>query len=268
MAEIALVGAGNMGFAMLKGWLAQTPHHFTVIEPSDELRARAEGAGASAFAREDALPADYSPDAVIVATKPQVVGKVAERYMPRLSDRGLFISVAAGVAIRTIAECTGDGCAIIRAMPNTPALVGEGMTVCCPNQRVTTDQRRLAEDLLSAIGRVVFVDDEGLMDAVTAVSGSGPAYFFHFIEALTQAGVRAGLDAPLALLLARQTAYGAAKLAEESEDQPSELRQRVTSPNGTTAAALDVLMRPDTGLSQLLTEAVDAARRRSVELGG
>jgi len=154
----------------------------------------------------------------------------------------------------------------VRCMPNTPASIGKGMMVVFSNRLVSDDTKRFVADLLSASGEVATIDDEGLMDAVTAVSGSGPAYIFHFIEALTVAAEKAGLPKATARLLAMQTVYGAASLAAESQEEPGVLRQQVTSPNGTTAAALGVLMGEDR-LTKLLTQAVEAARLRSIELG-
>ncbi len=255
-----------MGFAMLRKWMTDTSYSFAVVEPNDALRARVEAAGIGSYASADALPAGHKADVVVIATKPQTVGEVAERYSLVLKSGGLFISVAAGVGIQTIAERTGNEFAVIRSMPNTPAAIGEGMTVCYAGERVGASHRNLATELLSSIGKVAFVEDEKEMDAVTAVSGSGPAYLFHFIEALAVAANSAGLDEGLALQLAKQTIYGAAKLALDSIETPAALRQQVTSPNGTTAAALNVLMREDGGLFALLNEAVAAAKERSIQL--
>ncbi|ACM31194.1 pyrroline-5-carboxylate reductase [Rhizobium rhizogenes] len=267
MAHVVLIGAGNMGFAMLRKWSKLGQHHLTIVEPNAALRARAAETDARTYASADDLPVAFQADVAVIATKPQVVGDVVERYSALLADGGFFISVAAGIGIRKMALRAKRPAAIIRCMPNTPAAIAEGMIVCCPSAETTFVQRALAEELLSSIGRVAFVDDEALMDTVTAVSGSGPAYVFHFIEALCQAGIQAGLDEELALLLAKQTVFGSAKLAIEATEPPATLREQVTSPNGTTAAALDVLMEDGKGLRHLIEAAVQAARRRSVELG-
>lgn len=268
MSKLALIGAGNMGFAMLSKWALAREHELIVVEPDDALRARAAGLGVQTYASPDDLPSDCCIDVLVIATKPQTVGDVAARYAELLSSRGLMISVAAGVRLDTISNRAGGSFAVIRAMPNTPAAIGEGMIVCCPNELARQPSFfSTADSLLSSIGRVAFIDDEGLMDAVTAVSGSGPAYVFHFIEALAAAGVSAGLSEDLALVLAKQTFFGAGKLALESDEAPSKLRERVTSPNGTTAAALNVLMAPSSGLRSLLASAVDAAHKRSIDLG-
>jgi len=177
-----------------------------------------------------------------------------------------FLSVAAGTGIKVFEDILGAGTAVIRCMPNTPAAIGKGMMVTCSNAAVSADTAAFVAELLAASGEVATVDDESLMDAVTAVSGSGPAYVFHFIECLTEAGVAAGLPEETAKRLAMQTVYGAASLASDSADPPGRLREQVTSPNGTTAAALAVLMG-DGRLKTLVGEAVEAARKRSVELG-
>ena len=268
MSKLVLVGAGNMGFAMLSRWVVGRKHEFMVVEPDDALRARAAGLGIPAFSSPDELPGGLSIGILVIATKPQTVAGIVSRYAPILSKEALVVSVAAGVRLPSIEDRVGDKVAVVRAMPNTPASIGEGMIVCCPNlQARLPGHVEAATELLSSVGRVVFIEDESLMDAVTAVSGSGPAYVFHFIEALAAAGANAGLPHDVALLLARQTISGAAKLACESLDEPSTLREQVTSPNGTTAAALDVLMSADGGLGALLNAAVEAARRRSIELG-
>ncbi|MGO7136366.1 pyrroline-5-carboxylate reductase [Rhizobium leguminosarum] len=268
MSHIVLVGAGNMGFAMLRTWSKTKEHRFTAVEPNEALRTRAAGLGIQAFASPEQLPDGSLIDVLVIATKPQMVGDVVARYARNLAPDALVISVAAGIGISTMRECAGRPVAIIRAMPNTPAAIGEGMIVCCPNSEASNPKfKKIAEQLLSAVGRVALVDDEKLMDAVTAVSGSGPAYIFHFIEAFSAAGVEAGLNADLAMLLAKQTVFGAAKLAIESNDTPSKLREQVTSPNGTTAAALNVLMADEDGLRNLMVKAVEAAKQRSIELG-
>lgn len=268
MLHVALVGAGNMGFAMLRAWMGLDGYRYSVAEPNKALLERALALGAKALGGPSDDAADAPLDVLVIATKPQMVTEVMDRYESRLSETALVISVAAGVRIEAMASRIGRPVAIIRAMPNTPASIGEGMIVCCPNREAEHDSyRNIANQLLSATGRVAFVGDEALMDAVTAVCGSGPAYVFHFIEALQGAAMTVGLDHDLALLLAKQTVLGAAKLAMESDISPDKLREQVTSPNGTTAAALDVLMAPTAGLRHLLVEAVTAAKQRSIELG-
>jgi len=262
---LLLVGCGKMGGALLKGWLERgAARHVVVVEP---------GPGADAFLgdrlierhrRGEEVPESFLPDVVILAVKPQVMEAAVKPYK-RYVGRSLFLSIAAGKTLSYFARHLDDEAAVVRSMPNTPAAVGRGITVACANPRVTPTQRRLAEMLLTAVGEVGWVEDEGLLDAVTAVSGSGPAYVFLMIECLAKAGVAAGLPAELATRLARATVAGSGELARVANEPPAKLREAVTSPGGTTRAALDVLMAPD-GLEPLLVRAVAAATRRSREL--
>lgn len=265
---VILVGCGNMGFAMLKGWLDSgilKAKDVYVVEPTEALRDRAAGAGVHAFADADALPGDLKPRMVLVAVKPQVMAKVLPAYK-RFASAATFVSVAAGIPVALFESELGQDAAVLRCMPNTPAAIGKGMLVTYKNANVGDEDEAFIARLLETSGKVARVDEEALMDAVTAVSGSGPAYVFHFIEALTDAGVTAGLPRETAALLAMQTVMGAGALADASTDTPSKLREQVTSPNGTTAAALEVLMGGER-LKTLVAEAVEAARKRSVELG-
>ena len=266
--QAVLVGCGNMGHAMLAGWLKSgrlATRDVFVVEPNDELRARAAALGVASGASAEDLPADASPRLVILAVKPQVIREVTAGYRRFANGKTVFLSIAAGTPIGTFEEILGP-VPFVRCMPNTPAAIGKGMMVVFANPRVADAELAFINALLATSGAVATIDDEGLMDAVTAVSGSGPAYIFHFIECLTAAGETAGLPAETAKLLAMQTVFGAASLAAESGEDPAVLRKQVTSPNGTTAAALSVLMGEDR-LKQLVTEAVEAARARSVELG-
>jgi pyrroline-5-carboxylate reductase len=267
--KVVLAGCGNMGYAMLWGWLKSgklRPDETFVIEPNPELRSRAKALGSAVGGDAGEIPAGAVPALIVLAVKPQVIRDVTAGYRRFGDGRTTFLSIAAGTAMATFEEILGERAPIIRCMPNTPASIGKGMMVTFANERVSDKARNFVTDLLSASGKVASVDDENLMDAVTAVSGSGPAYIFHFIECLTAAAESAGLPTETAKLLAMQTVHGAASLAAESRDDPGQLRQQVTSPNGTTAAALAVLMGEDR-LKQLVTEAVEAARIRSVELG-
>jgi len=267
--RLVLAGCGNMGFAMLTGWLKSgklAPGAVFVVEPNAELRNRAEALGCGAAADAGGIPADAVPSLVVIAVKPQVIRDVTAAYRRFGDGRTTFLSIAAGTPVATFEEILGNRAPIVRCMPNTPAAIGKGMMVVFSNPLVSDETKHLVADLLSASGAVATIDDEGLMDAVTAVSGSGPAYIFHFIEALTVAAEKAGLPTGTARLLAMQTVYGAASLAAESHEEPGVLRQQVTSPNGTTAAALAVLMGEER-LTKLLSEAVEAARLRSIELG-
>lgn len=265
---VLLVGCGNMGHAMLKGWIASgrlLASEVGVVEPSEALRQRAAELGVRAEA--SAAPfADQTPRIVLLAVKPQVIRTVAAEYRSMAGRGSAFLSVAAGVGIATFEEILGAGTPIVRCMPNTPAAIGKGMMVTVANAKVDKDTAEFVRELLAASGEVAEIPSEGLMDAVTAVSGSGPAYIFHFIEALAAAGTSVGLPRDVAEKLARQTVYGSACLAFESGEDAGKLREQVTSPNGTTAAALGVLMG-DKGLTELLSRAVEAARARGEELG-
>lgn len=267
-AKLVLVGCGNMGYAMLEGWLKSgliKAAETVVVEPADALRERAAKLGVTALATADEIPADAAPKLVVFAVKPQVILNVIPAYA-KYNASATYLSVAAGTPIAAYEKILGSDTPIVRCMPNTPAAIGKGMMVTVTNGKVSAEAEKFVRDLLATNGEVASVDDEALMDAVTAVSGSGPAYIFHFIECLTAAAENAGLPLETAKLLAMQTVFGAASLAAESRTEPGELRRQVTSPNGTTAAALDVLMGEDR-LKKLVTEAVEAARLRSIELG-
>ena len=266
--SVILAGCGNMGFAMLSGWLAAgrlKAEEVGVVEPNEALRERAAGLGVAASADVSEF-LDARPRLVVLAVKPQVIRDATAGYRPFAERGATFLSIAAGTPIATFEEVLGDGTPVIRCMPNTPAAIGKGMMVVFANRHVAADTREFVHGLLSASGEVAYIPEEGLMDAVTAVSGSGPAYVFHFIECLTAAGERVGLAPDTARLLARQTVYGAASLAYESGEDAGRLREQVTSPNGTTAAALAVLMG-ERRLETLVADAVEAARVRSVDLG-
>lgn len=264
---IVLIGAGNMGFAMLTGWLHQNPDLTVhVVEPFEPFQIRAKSAGAQPVADLADLPADLTAELVVLAVKPQMVALILAEC-GGLAERGAsFVSVAAGITIPAMARALPKDTPIIRCMPNTAAAIGQGMMVLCAGPTVSAPARQLTERLFATSGAVAWAEDERLMDAVTAISGSGPAYVFHFIEALTEAGISLGLPADLAGLLARQTVAGAGLMAQKAADSPTVLRQQVTSPNGTTAAALGVFMA-DQALARLVGRAAKAARDRGIELG-
>src|SRR4051794_35997717 len=263
--NIILIGAGKMGGAMLSGWLAQglDPRRIAVIEPSPSVEITALSAKGVRF---NLSPADAGAvAAVVVAGKPQSFGEVAATLQSYTGSGPLVVSIMAGTTIASL-EAVGGG-TVVRAMPNTPAAIGRGITVAVAAKTVSTAQRAIADALLRAIGSVEWVEDEKLMDAVTAVSGSGPAYVFLLAEELARAGVEAGLPAELASRLARETVAGSGELLHRSPLPAAKLRQNVTSPGGTTAAALDVLMGKE-GLQELMTKAISAAAKRSRELAG
>lgn len=265
--NILLIGCGNMGYAMLKGWQNKQPDlNYVVIEPNKVFRDRAKNIGATAFEYISQLPKDQEIDLVFIAVKPQMVADILHHCHDLANGGATFISIAAGVTTQTMTSALPPLTPIIRCMPNTPAAISQGMMVVFKNDNVKAQHAKLTENLLSTSGSVSWINDEKQMDAVTAISGSGPAYFFLFIEALSQAGQQLGLDEQTALLLAKQTAAGAGAMALESDISPSELRKNVTSPNGTTAAALEVFMSCD-NLQNLVYEATQAAYNRSIELG-
>jgi len=258
---LVLLGCGKMGSALLAGWLAGgvRPDAVGVIEPSPSDWLAAQGVRLNAD-----LPA--APAVALVAVKPQMMG-AALPALRALGAETLFVSIAAGTTLAAMDAALGGGRRIVRAMPNTPAAVGRGISAIVGNAAAGSADLDLAEALLSAVGEVVRLPDEGLMDAVTAVSGSGPAYVFHLIEAMAAAGEAEGLPADLAMQLARATVCGAGELARQSPDSAAQLRINVTSPGGTTAAALAVLMDAGTGLPALVARAVAAAAARGRELG-
>jgi pyrroline-5-carboxylate reductase len=266
---LCLIGAGNMGGAMLGGWLASghDPRAITVVDPNppEPMAKLMEDHGVNHVRNPEDAP---RADLIIVAVKPQIMEMVLPGLTSLMDGDNALLSVAAGTTIAKLsAPFAGISPRVIRAMPNTPAMVGRGITVCVGNARVSEDQRAMVTRVLSAVGLVEWVNDELLIDAVTGVSGSGPAYVFHLAEALAEAGEAAGLPAQLAATLAEATISGAGELMRQSELSPTQLRRNVTSPNGTTQAALDVLMA-DGGFPDLLHEAVAAATQRSRELAG
>lgn len=267
MQNILLVGVGRMGFAMLKGWTSCGGYSVTAIEPNKALGDLAEDLGASIHASSDTIRTDFMADTIVIATKPEQVVVALASTKKFLRSGGLVLSVAAGISTSTICQQLPSSVDVIRCMPNLPSFIGEGMTACYAKASASCANVALAERLMGAIGRVIFIRDEALLHAVTAVSGSGLAYVFHLIEALCASGVSLGLDEDMAMLLAKQTIVGAAKMASLSNDSSSSLREQVTSPNGTTAAAMEILLDPTVGLSRLFDRAIHAAYSRSVELG-
>ena len=264
---ILLVGGGKMGGAMLAGWLKRgiAPRDILVIEPDAKSgSALREGFKVGV---NDALPTQLErvPSLVVFAVKPQVLAVVAPPYKQFVGPDTAFLSIAAGKTIAFFERQLGSTAAIIRAMPNTPAAVGRGMTVLYANPATKPQQKDLCASLMSAVGEVRWAASEAQFDAVTALSGSGPAYVFLLIECLADAGIAAGLPADLAMDLARATVSGSGELAHQSSEPAETLRRNVTSPGGTTAAALEVRMASD-GLKALMTRAIAAAARRSNEL--
>ncbi len=260
---LVLLGCGKMGSAMLQGWLSEGL-------PADSVWVQdpvpSEFVEQSGVHINEVLPT--SPAVVLVAVKPQIMAEALPVLQPMGNGETLFISVAAGIGIGHYETVLGAKTPIVRAMPNTPAAIGKGITAIVGNTQADGANLALAEKLLKAIGQVVRLDDEAQIDAVTGVSGSGPAYVFHLIETLAAAGEAQGLSAEMSMTLAKATVAGAGALAEAAEETPSQLRVNVTSPNGTTQAGLEVLMDEETGLSPLIRKTVASAADRSRELAG
>lgn len=268
---LALLGCGKMGLAMLEGWLAAgvPGAALLVIEPapSEALRRRAAETGMTLIGAEG-IDAGRGPvGALILAVKPQIMAEALPSATALLGPESVTLSIAAGLPLSFFEAAAPEGAAIVRAMPNTPAAIGRGITALIANAATGAAQRALAEALAAVVGRTEWLEDEAQMDAVTAVSGSGPAYVFHMIEALAAAGEAEGLAPDLALRLARATVEGAGALSAASPESPAALRAAVTSPGGTTAAGLGPLMDEADGLTPLMRRAVSAAAARSRELG-
>lgn len=260
---LVLLGCGKMGSAMLAGWLDQgiDPENIWIIEPkpSEWLKSL------SIHLNED-LP--ETATLALIAVKPQMMHQALPRLTSYANGSTVFLSVAAGIPIDTYESILGKSASIVRAMPNTPAAIGQGITAIIGNDAAGADTLQLCQDLLGAIGQTVRLEAEAQMDAVTGVSGSGPAYVFFMVDALAAAGQAQGLSADLAMQLAKATVAGAGSLAAQSHETPEQLRINVTSPNGTTQAGLEVLMHPEGGLGPLLTATVAKAADRSRELSG
>ena len=268
MAEhLLLVGGGKMGGALLAGWLARgvPRERVTVVEPGPSAAALRRTHALTVHATPAEISPGFRPAVVIFAVKPQMMDQAAPPYARYAGPGTVYLSIAAGNTIAYFRRRLGEAAAIVRAMPNTPAAVGRGISVCCAGPGVSTKQRKTCTALLEAVGEVAWVEEEGLLDPVTAVSGGGPAYVFHFVECLAQAGIEAGLPEALAWRIARATVAGSGELLSRSPEPPNVLREHVTSPGGTTLEALKILMAPD-GLQPVMSRAIAAATNRSREL--
>lgn len=266
--SLVLVGAGKMGGAMLHGWLKKgmNPKAVAIVDPHIGSEAFSMLIEYSVAHHKDAAEITDPADIVVLAVKPQQMGEALPALKGVIGPSTLVVSIAAGTTLANLSAVLGDG-PIVRVMPNTPAQVGQGMSVAVGNGAVTEAHRRVVTNLLNAVGKTGWIGDEALIDAVTALSGSGPAYVFLLVEAMAAAGEKAGLTRELAMLLARQTVVGAGALLGGVPTDAATLRKNVTSPGGTTAAALAVLMG-DQGWQPLIDEAIAAAARRSRELAG
>jgi len=267
-ASLLLAGCGKMGGAMLAGWLdgEYAVGDITVVEPFEETaRMLRKKHGVFTVNNPGALPSSFSPDVIVFAVKPQMMDEVVPGYAQFAATDCVYLSIAAGKTIEYFESKLGSNASIDRSMPNTPAAVRRGMTVACGNPNVSDIQSTLCGSLLATVGEVAWIEDEGLLDPVTAVSGSGPAYIFLLAECMAEAGMKAGLPQALAEQLARTTIAGSGELLSQSTETAEILRINVTSPGGTTAAALDILMAED-GMHSLFDQAIQAATRRSREL--
>lgn len=267
---LVLVGCGNMGQALVRGWLTAglDPAALVIIDPAANVVDLPEFTGATFLKRVEDAPTGLIARLLLMAVKPQMMNDVLAAVSGAASASTIVVSVAAGVTLAQMQRGIPVG-QLVRAMPNTPAAVGAGTTGLAADAGVSEGDKSLTDAVMSAAGKTVWLEGEHLIDAVTATSGSGPAYVFHMVEALTAAAVKAGLPEDQAEVLARQTIVGAARLLEVQNDMSaSTLRERVTSPGGTTAAALEVLMNTEDSLTDLMTRAVIAAKKRGQELGG
>ena len=265
---VLLAGAGKMGAALLAGWLQRGLDSKNVIVQEPNLQGEAAALVARYGIRvlRAAQKLEVPPAVIVVAVKPQVMDQVFPGLAKLAGPNTVVLSIAAGRSIASFEKHLPANTAVVRAMPNTPAAIGRGITGAAGNPALTAAQKKSCDELLAAAGDVVWLREEHLIDAVTAVSGSGPAYVFLLAECLALAGCDAGLDRDTAMRLARATVSGAGELLHQSKDDPAVLRQNVTSPGGTTAAALAVLMREQDGLQKLMREAVRAALKRAKEL--
>jgi pyrroline-5-carboxylate reductase len=265
---LLLVGCGKMGGALLEGWLSRgiRPADVWIVEPNAGSLQGVISRGVHHVADAAELPADLEPALMLFAVKPQMLASALPGYKAYAGKGAAVLSIAAGWRIAGFEKVLGADTPVVRAMPNTPAAVGRGMTVLCANGKADAKLRALCGELLAAVGETAWVEDEGLIDAVTAVSGGGPAYVFLLIECLAKAGVEAGLPEDLAMQCARTTVAGAGELVHIASEPASKLRENVTSPGGTTLEALKILMAED-GLQPLMTRAITAATARSKQLG-
>ena len=264
---LLLVGCGKMGGALLRGWLGQgvDPRQVYVVDLAPKELDDVQAAGVHILTSPDQLPADLRPAIVLLAVKPQFMDEALSHYKKMAGPGTTFLSIAAGKTVAYFKQMLGTDALIVRSMPNTPAAVGRGMTVICRDPKVPAPILDLCGQLLSAVGDVAWVDDEQLLNQVTAVSGGGPAYVFLLIEALAEAGRVNGLPADLSMQLARSTVCGSGELAYQSTESATALRQAVMSPKGTTLEAVNVLMAAD-GIQPLMNRAIAAATKRSREL--
>ncbi len=262
--KLLLVGCGKMGGALLEGWLARglEASDAIVAEPVEALRPKTSGLRCVTSSQD----VRETPEIVVLAVKPQTMDAVLPD-LRRFADNAVFLSIAAGKTLTYFASHLGATAKVVRSMPNTPAAVRQGITVACASSGVSAAEKKRCQELLEAVGQALWVEDESLLDPVTALSGSGPAYVFLLVEAMAAAGAKLGLSPDMAMQLARATVAGSGELLKQSSEPASQLRVNVTSPGGTTAEALKVLMASD-GIQPVFDKALAAASRRSKELAG
>lgn len=266
--KVLLVGCGEMGGAMLEGWLKRGlgKKRIFIVEPSSEKLQKIKEKDLFCGLSHNDIPKDFIPDVVFLAVRPQRMDEVARFYKAYEKFKPVFLSIAAGKTTDYFADIFGNAAEIVRAMPNSPAKVLRGVTVAYANDIVSEDRRLQCSALLDSVGEVIWIRDEKLMDAVTALSGTGPAYLFHLIEAMATAGVKVGLPEYLSMRLARATVCGAGELLYQTAETVTNLRKEVTTEGGTTAAAFQVLLDEKTGLAEIMTRAITNAANRSKEL--
>ncbi|OGS42455.1 MAG: pyrroline-5-carboxylate reductase [Euryarchaeota archaeon RBG_16_62_10] len=265
--KIAIIGGGNMGLALVRGILKTkwaTPDRIMIAEPLKEKLDQAKAAHGIRGSHSNVEAAQWA-DVILLSVKPQIMGHVLEEIKPAVKDSKLIISVAAGVTTAYIEKKVGGNVPVVRAMPNIAALVRESATVICAGKHATEKEMSIAKHIFESVGLVVDLDEEGLMDAVTGLSGTGPMYVFQILEGLSDAGVKVGLSRDMANQLAVQTLIGSSKLIQETKEHPAKLKDLVTSPGGTAISALHSLEK--NGLKALLIDAVEVAAKRSGELG-
>ncbi|MCQ2914809.1 MAG: pyrroline-5-carboxylate reductase [Alphaproteobacteria bacterium] len=266
--KLLIIGCGKMGGSVLDGYLSKhdEANNIRVIEPNEQIREKLKQKKVISFEKIEDLK-DFNPDFVFTAVKPFLIGDIIDSLKTFIDKGAALFTIIAGKKIAFFEEHLGKNAKIVRCMPNTPASIGKGITGLVANKNATKEVKEFVNDVFEACGETVWLDDESQIDAVTAVSGSGPAYLFYLTETLVEAAKATGLNEEQAKKLAKATIIGASALMEKSSEEPSKLRQNVTTPNGTTAAALDVLMNEENGVGKLMTKAVLAAQKRSVELG-
>ncbi|MCP4393600.1 MAG: pyrroline-5-carboxylate reductase [Alphaproteobacteria bacterium] len=266
--KILLIGCGNMGGAMLNAWLAKwDAANFCVVAPSETTRAPLAEKRVITAANSDQIPEDFAPTLIMIAIKPQMMATILPEYKKFADNGAAFLSIAAGKTISFMEDILGKDTAIIRTMPNTPAAIGKGVTAAIANKTTSPEIQALCDELLKENGTTIWLENENQIDPLSAISGSGPAFLFHFVESLEAAALNLGLPFEMAKVLAKETVVGSAELLNQSSETPSQLRINVTSPKGSTEAGLKHLMDDKDGLIELMKKTTKASTARAKELG-